>query len=149
MGRAKIQKVDRPSLVGLGLGIALLAAGLIWYAFFRESFLQRAHGGAAVAMFVLIGVVMVINARSARPVYRTIYALTAAAMVLGAVAALVGKLIDSDWRHQILVLEILELIPFAVYWAVQTLEHWDGGVPTGAERAARAEQASLPLKGGG
>ena len=29
-------------------------------------------------------------------------------------------------------------VAFAVYWAAQTLEHWEGGVPTGAERATRA-----------
>jgi len=86
---------------------------------------------------------MVINARSARPGYRTLYALTAVTMVLSAVAAVIGKLVDSDWRHQILWLEILELIPFAVYWAAQTLEHWEGGVPTGAERATRAADSRI------
>lgn len=45
-----------------------------------------------------------------------------------------GKLVDHDWRHQILWLEILELSAFAVYWVAQTFEHWEGGVPTGAER---------------
>jgi hypothetical protein len=47
------------------------------------------------------------------------------------------KLLHDEWRHQVLLLETLEIIPFAVFWAAQTLEHWEGGVPTGAERAAR------------
>ena len=95
-------------------------------------------------MFVIIGVVMVINARSARPGYRKVYALTAAAMVIGRPSLVViGKLLDSDWRHQILWLEILELVPFAVYWAAQTFEHWEGGVPTGAERDQRAEDSRV------
>ena len=59
-------------------------------------------------------------------------------MALSVVAVVVGKLIDSDWRHQILWLEILELSAFAVYWVAQTFEHWEGGVPTGAERETPA-----------
>jgi len=138
MGKARIRKVDPPSVVGLVFGVVLLVVGLVWYVAFRDSFLDHAHGGAAIAMFFIVGVVMAINARSARPVYRPLYALTATAMALSAAAVVIGKLVDGKWRHQILWVEILELLPFAVYWAAQTLEHWQGGVPTGAERATRA-----------
>lgn len=144
-GKASVRRVDRPSVIGLVIGVALLVAGLVWYAFFRESFLERAHGGAAIAMFAIVGVVMVINARSARPGYRTLYAVTAVAMVVSVAAAVIGKRVDTEWRHQILWLEMFELIPFAVYWAAQTLEHWEGGVPTGQERATRAEDSGVVL----
>ncbi len=144
-GKASIRRVDRPSIVGLGFGVALVVVGVIWYGLFRESFLDRAHGGAAVAMFAIIGVVMLINARSARPAFRKVYAVTVAMMVLGAVVAGLGKLFDGDWRHQILWLEVLELVPFAAYWFAQTFEHWEGGVPTGAERASRAADSRMPM----
>jgi hypothetical protein len=147
MGKPTIGRVDKPVRLGLVLGIGLLVVGLVWYSFLRDSFLDRAHGGAAVAMFVIIGVVMVINARSARPGYRMVYALTAAAMVVAAVMVVIGKLLESDWRHQVLWLEILELIPFAVYWAAQTFEHWEGGVPTGAERERRTEDSGVLAAG--
>ena len=143
MRKPTIRDVDRRSFFGLALGLVLLVVGLAWYVFWRDSFLDHAHGGAAVAMFVIIGVVMVINARSARPGYRKVYALTAAAMVIGAVLVVIAKLLDSDWRHQILWLEVLELVPFAVYWAAQTFEHWEGGVPTGAERDQRADDSRV------
>jgi cyanate permease len=54
---------------------------------------------------------------------------------------LIAKNLDSGWRHQILLLEILELLAFAVFWVMQTAEHWAGGVPTGDERAERAAAA--------
>ena len=57
-------------------------------------------------------------------------------MVLAGLGAFVANVVIDDWRHQVLWLELLELTPFAVFWAVQTFEHWDGGVPTGTERDA-------------
>jgi hypothetical protein len=59
-------------------------------------------------------------------------------MVLAAVGVLIAKNVDRDWRHQILLLEILELLAFAVFWVMQTAEHWAGGVAIGNERVARA-----------
>ncbi|MGI9052917.1 MAG: hypothetical protein ACR2HQ_09755 [Ilumatobacteraceae bacterium] len=153
-GKASIKNVDASSIVGLLLGAALLAAGLIWYFGFRESFLDRAHGWAAGVMFVLIGMVIVINARSSRRVHREdnarryywiAYAALAAIMVLSALGVVIAKWVHSEWRHQILVLEILELTPFAVFWSLQTQEFWKGGVPTGNERASRT--ASLTTGG--
>jgi hypothetical protein len=136
-GKARVRRFDTTSVLGLAITASLLAVGLVWYFAFRESFLEYAHEGAAGAMFFLVFVVMVINARSARPGYRTLYAATAAAMALSVAVVVVVKLLDDEWRHQVLLLETLEIIPFAVFWAAQTLEHWEGGVPTGAERAAR------------
>ena len=131
-----IQTVDPKTRFGLVAGVAILVVGLVWYFGFRESFLEKAHGGAAGAMFFVVGVVIALNAyrnrRRGEP--WKLYAAIAASMVLSVVVVLVGKLVDGDWRHQILVLEMLELTAFAVYWVAQTFEHWGGGVPTGPER---------------
>jgi hypothetical protein len=149
-GNASIRKVSAASVVGLLFGAALLAVGLIWYFGFRESFLEHAHGWTAGVMFVLIGVVIVINVRGSRRVsrirgtgrgYWVVYTVLLGVMVLSAVGVLIAKNVDPDWRHQILLLEILELLAFAVFWVMQTAEHWSGGVPTGDERAARAAAA--------
>jgi hypothetical protein len=131
---------DKPSWIGLAIGVAILVVGLIWYFAFRDSFLDRAHGGAAVAMFFVVGVVIALNARHRRRSGKSwwLYALIATAMALSVVAVVIGKWIDDDWRHQILWLEILELTAFAIYWVAQTFEHWEGGVPTGADRQVPA-----------
>ena len=133
----------KPLRIGLAISVALLVAGLAWYFGFRDSFLDHAHGGAAGVMFGIVAIVMMINAITARYRYRPYYWVLFAAMVLGVVVALVGKAIDGDWRHPILVLEVCELVPFAVFWVLQTVEHWDGGVPTGEERKER--NAAAPL----
>ena len=114
----------------------MLVVGLIWYYGFRDSFLHHAHGWAAGAMFAVVGVVIALNARRRRhhdEPWR-LYAAIAGAMVLSVVVAVLGKVVDGGWRHQILVLEILELSCFAVYWVAQTVEQWTGGVPTGTRR---------------
>jgi hypothetical protein len=133
----------KPLRIGLAISAVLLAAGLIWYYGFRDNFLDHAHGGAAGAMFGMVAIVMVINAITARKPFRPYYWGLFGAMVAGVVVALVGIRIDDDWRHQILVLEILELAPFAVFWVLQTVEHWDGGVPTGGDRTRRNAAARL------
>ena len=140
--KGTIREIDHRSRYGVLFGLAILVIGVVWYIGFRDGFLKRAHGGAAVLMFFIIFVVMVINARSADKAYRKLYTGTACAMAAAAVVAVVGKLIDSDWQHQILWLEVLELGAFAVYWAGQTFEHWDGGVPTGDERISRTSEAT-------
>jgi hypothetical protein len=146
-GRAPIRKVTAASVVGLLLGAALLAVGLIWYFEFRQSFLQHAHGWTAGVMFFLIGLVIFINARGSRRVsrrrgagrgYWVVYTALLGMMVVSALGVLIAKRVDRDWRHQILLLELLELLAFAVFWVMQTAEHWAGGVPTGDERVARA-----------
>lgn len=129
---------DPPAVVGMVLTGVVLGGGLLWYLGFRASFLIRAHGAAAIAMFVLLFLVIVINAYSAAPRYRRAYALTATTMALGAVGTVAGQALVGTWRHQILWLEVLQLVPLAVFWAMQTAEHWHGGVPTGDERVARA-----------
>jgi cytochrome bd-type quinol oxidase subunit 2 len=116
---------------GLLLCLALATAGVIWYAGFRQSFLDHAHAGTAIAMFVMVGIVMAINARHAKKSYRGLYAVLAGCMAAAFVGVFVVNLILDDWRHAVLWLEILELIPFAVFWAAQTFELWDGGVRNG------------------
>jgi hypothetical protein len=96
-------------------------------------------------MFGIVFVVIVINGFSARPRYRPIYAATAAAMAVSAAGVVVGQVVVGTWRHQILWLEVLQLAPFGLFWAVQTVEHWDGGVPTGHERDERT--ACIPVVG--
>ena len=122
--------IDVPTRVGLALSAALTVAGLVWYFGFRDSFLDHAHSGAAIAMFVIVGVVIAINARHARKGYRGIYAALAGFMAAAFVGVVVANLVVDDWRHSVLWLEVLELVPFAVFWGAQTLELWDGGVRT-------------------
>jgi hypothetical protein len=125
------KKLEPSAKLGLAGAGFILGSGVVWYARYRASFLEHAHFAAAIAMFAIIGVVMAWNAleRARRTVFRITYACTAAAMVAIAIGVGVGTLVDEGWEHEILVLEMLEIIAFLVYWVVQTREHWNGGVP--------------------
>jgi len=37
-------------------------------------------------------------------------------------------LVPFEWDHRVFFVELSELIPFAVFWLIQTYEHWDDGV---------------------
>ena len=114
--------------VGIAITGVLILAGVIWHSVARTGFDRHAHVGAAIAMFVAIGVVVVLNIREARGGYRSLYIAVVACMVAGVVAVVIGKAIDAGWRHQVFWLEALEITPFAVFWVAQTIEHWDEGI---------------------
>jgi hypothetical protein len=116
--------------IGLGLSAALGAAGIIWYEVWGDSFRTHAHAYSAIAMFAVVGVVVAINARESKTTYHIVYLAIASFMAAAAVGVLVARLVDRHWRHSVLWLEVLEIVPFAVFWAVQTAELWDGGVRT-------------------
>ena len=92
-----------------------------------DDFETRAHGLAAIAMFLLLAVAVGLTAWErrndpGRRVYFWLYGTIAAAMVL---AGLVMFPFGSSWTHMVLVLEATEITLFAAFWLVQTREHWD------------------------
>lgn len=130
VGRVTGNPVDLQTHDKIGLSIAAGVAlvGIVLYVtvdFVREN----AHGIAAALMFLFLWPAVVANAYSApRRKYRATYAAIAVSMLAFLGAVIVGKLVHRGWRHQVLVLEILELTPFLFYWIVQTFEQWNVGV---------------------
>lgn len=115
--------------VGMRLGLLaamvflLVGAGLfvVW-----DDFDTRAHGIAAVLMFFFLALAVGGNAWQRRGdpaprVYFWLYASIAAAMLI---APAIMFPLGSSWRHMVLVLEATEITLFAVFWLVQTKEHW-------------------------
>lgn len=95
-----------------------LVVGTVFFAVERRLFQDAAHATAAAALFVGIFIVIVMNARHAdRTVYRVVYGVLAAAMVVGFVVAL---LVGGAYR--VLWIETTLTTLFAVYWGVQTYE---------------------------
>jgi hypothetical protein len=109
---------------GGGDGVPARRRGLfvLW-----DDFNTRAHGIAAVLMFFFLALAVGGNAwdRRGGPAPRTyfwLYASIAAAMVI---APAIMFPLGSGWRHMVLALEATEIALFAVFWLVQTREHWD------------------------
>ena len=120
-----VLKRNWPTLVALGLTGAAIAAAAIWRAGWPDYFNERSHGFAAVAMFGCLALAALANAFDCkdhgRSTYAWIYLLIALAM--GATGALF-LIPDDDWKHKVLVIEILEISLFALLWAVQSRELW-------------------------
>jgi len=117
-----------PVQMRLGLlgAMAFLIGGAILFAFW-DDFDTRAHGLAAVAMFLFLAIAVGLNAWHSRhePGPRVYFWLYASIAFLMVAAAIVMFPLGSRWNHMVLVLEATEITLFAVFWLVQTTEHWD------------------------
>lgn len=125
----------------LGIGAVLAFGGALLAAFLwaREAFDRWAHYAAAIPMFAILVVVMVINARSfgrsdaarqARPAQGADmvnrYAVIAG-VTLVAVGALLGAKAAFGWEHGLFWAEVAVVVAFGVFWVVQTIELWGEG----------------------
>jgi hypothetical protein len=115
--------------VGMRLGLlaamVFLLGGAVLFATW-DDFNTRAHGISAVVMFLFLALAVGGNAwdrrRDAAPrTYFWLYASIASAMVI---AAAIMFPLGSSWQHMVLVLEGTEITLFAIFWLVQTREHW-------------------------
>lgn len=132
------------------LGAAAVLAAFAWlFLAGHRIFLEVAHYGAAIPMFLLMVAVAGVNAvatdrrmaiagRQVR--YRTAYVVIAVAML--AVVVLAGGYALLLWAtgadgpgSWLLVVETLLLVLFAAFWVLQTQEFWHDGVPEGLDRA--------------
>jgi hypothetical protein len=119
------------ALIGYGVAWAIwLAAALVfWLA--RHFFERNAHYTAAVLLFLSIVAVACINAVGYKRatnthVIRNPYAAIAAAMLVSlAVMIVIGAL---GWRYWVIVVETLIISLFALFWIIQTVELWKGGL---------------------
>lgn len=106
--------------VTVGFLIAATLAFRLW-----DDFYDRAHGLAAVGLFVFLAAAVFLNAREVRGVAgkEAFFVLYVAILVLMFLAAL--PLLFSDWEHNVLIVEAAEILLFGVFWSVQTVELWD------------------------
>lgn len=116
-----------PVQMRLGLlgAMAFLVAGAVTFALW-DGFDTRAHGLAAVTMFLFLAIAVGINAWQHRsdPAPRAYFWLYAVIAFLMLAAGAVMFPLGSRWDHMVLVLEATEITLFAVFWLVQTKEHW-------------------------
>ncbi|WP_225755324.1 hypothetical protein [Actinotalea sp. Marseille-Q4924] len=130
---------------GLTTAVVVWAAFGAWFLLWpREGFLAAAHYAAAVPFFGLVAAVAVLDAVRVRRRARVrvlsprqfsgAYAVVAVGMVgtiavAGAVAgaeALTSFVAVDGW---VFVVEAVLLVLFTVFWALQTAENWEDGVP--------------------
>ena len=150
-----------PSIVVLLVGAVLLVAGFIWYQAANDNFVQYAHGSTAAAMFVFIWFAVLLNGGWPKPLWRRAYQLVgekipahtpsdrerkfrawyravAGFMFVAGLGVVLTAPLGIEWEHKVFWLEALEIVPFAIFWTLQTFEAWESGVaePTSVAAAA-------------
>jgi hypothetical protein len=120
-----------PVQMRLGLlgAMAFLVGGAVLFVVW-DGFDERAHGLAAVTMFLFLAVAVAQNAWQrrrdrGRRMHFWLYTTIAALMVASAVVMFP---LGDSWDHMVLVLEATQIALFAAFWLVQTHEHWNGTV---------------------
>lgn len=139
-GAGHRQPWDRRHTVGMVAAALVLGAGLAWFALDRSGFVAGAHYTAAIAFFVCIVGVVVLNARgygdrlvavtNPKRAYANRYLAIAVAMVASAAGMGVWKWLVG-WDHALLWIEGTLIALFAVFWVSQTHELWNQGVREG------------------
>jgi len=126
------RSIDAPVKVGLAIAVGILVGLFVWYRTSRTTFLENAHDYTAIAMIVMIGVVVLVNAIRARSTtYRVLYWVVAAIMAAAALGVLIGVVSAQGWEHEVITIEALEIAPFGVFWVIQTVEYWKAEITAG------------------
>lgn len=117
-------QVDRSTKRTFWILVVILAGTALGLGFW-DGFVNHAHNIAAVGMFVFLALASWINSRRQEAAYRKVYAAIAVSMVAAVISVLVlAAILGERWDHAVLLLEVIELVLFAVFWSVQTREHW-------------------------
>ena len=146
--KGTVRSLPRATAFWLSMSGALVLAGIVWYHTNPAGFEKYSHGAAAGAMFVAVWCAIMVNAEwpahvlrwiyrvlgaefaertltERRRRFRRVYRLMAIAMVLGAALVVGTVAFGATWDHRVLWLEILEIVPFALFWYYQTREAWE------------------------
>jgi hypothetical protein len=118
--------IDVGAVVSLAVTALVLLLGW-WLIRNWGDFDTRAHGWAAVLLFVFLIFVIVAKAiehwnKKDDEVWFWVYAVVAVLMVLGGILIPTTRVFD---EHTVFALEAYEIAFFAFYWIVQTVEYWN------------------------
>ena len=133
MKAMRSQQVDPGTKRTFWLVVVVVAATalLLWL---WDGFPIHAHNIAAIGMFIFLALASWWISRGETKGYQKTYRAIALAMVGSVVVILtLAAILGDRWDHSILVLEATELTLFAVYWIVQTKDHWHERVRSPAE----------------
>lgn len=127
-----LPRAGSPAHIGLLVAGLVYVVTLVTFVFARSTFTKWTHNVAAVGMLVCMALAVWLAARPPRTdrgwkrprwltaSYRALSILMVAVLA-GAVAARIANL---QWGQVVLVVEIIEVTAFAVFWSLQTWEHW-------------------------
>jgi hypothetical protein len=127
------QAERRPAVITVAAGAVVLAATALTWWLWHAAFVQYAHYVAAIAFFLLIAAVALIDAftpTDAPGWVRVGYAIIAIGMALGMVATVAFRDQRFADSHPVFVGEVVALILFTLYWALKSAEKWSETDPS-------------------
>ncbi len=112
------------------IGWAVIGVGVLAFFAAPEAFQNYGHTTAAVAMFVGIIAVVLINALSAQAADQPAGYVAAYRTVAGVMAAAIAVIVAirmalPAFRHLIIAIEVVLILAFIAFWLVQTRELWE------------------------
>lgn len=134
----------RPAGAGRGLIATLAFLIVVWVAFATvEEFDSRAHGIAAVVLFVFLALTVLLSSITTwreddATVFAMLYLAIFVAMALTAVVVWMA-----DWDHKVLILEIVEIALFGLFWVLQTIQWWGASPESSSELSAANSDPSV------
>jgi hypothetical protein len=121
---APVDRVETGTVVSLAVTAAALLVGW-WMIRYWDDFYTRAHGIAAVLMFVFligaVGGVAIAHWRESSKGWFPAYTAVALLMFFGGLLIWTTRIFGA---HTVFALEAYEIALFAVYWIIQTAENW-------------------------
>lgn len=143
--RAPILGIDRVTRLSLAVTAVALLVGW-WLIQNWDDFSTRAHGFAAVLLFLFLIGATVFTAldhwNENNKAWFRIYSAVVALMILGGVLIPTTRIFA---EHTVFALEAYEIALFAVYWVLQTAEHWKEEIfiskPVGTDEGRASIQA--------
>ncbi len=128
---------DHRQTLGQVLALLVLGGGFAWFSWNRAGFSKGAHYTAAIALFVCIIGVAILNAkgfdrrrqgaRRMKLPYANRYSFIAVGMVVSAIGMGLWKWLVG-WDHAVLWIEGVLIGFFAAFWLIQTQELWHEGL---------------------
>ena len=129
------RRSTRSVVVSIACGTVVLGELALFLAL-RDRFIALSHGIAAGTMVAGVIAVMVLSALRAEErhqgpadgrgsVYKRVYIGLAVALAVALGVAVVTALAVTGFGHLVLIAEVIIIVLFGTYWAVQTKELWD------------------------
>lgn len=125
------QGMNRYARMSLAISVVALLAGVGFFAFWPEEFERYGHDVAAIALFVGIVAVILINAwgfaqtegeGTVASAATNRYSVVAVTMLVSAVGILVAGQVIAAFDHFLFFLEAALILQFAIFWMIQTSE---------------------------
>jgi FtsH-binding integral membrane protein len=144
------EKPSRWDLLGFVLAMAVVLAAYLWYRCDQDSFFTGAHFTAAIGMFVCIAItaiadgLLAMREQGKKTRGRFYIAIGAGMLVIGGGIIGYNELIH-PWKHAVLQAELVLILLFAVFWAMQTADLWNH---TSRKEAIAHEAAQAALAAG-